>query len=130
MYFKNIKFIDGPQEDGFLYTGPLRPYKQTPQKKAPFNINKPDYATNPEGTSKSEEKDKYTKTIPVYSQEEINGIRESCQLARKILDEAHKIVKPGVTTDEIDTLVHDLTIENGAYPSPLNYYGFPKSVCT
>jgi len=96
----------------------------------PKNILKPDYADHPEGKSKCEEKDKYSKTIPVYSTEEINGIRESCSLARKILDEAHKIVKPGVTTDEIDQLVHDLTIANDAYPSSLNYYGFPKSVCT
>ncbi len=122
--------IDGPIDDGFIYTGPLRPYKQTPQKKVPFGINKPDYATDPEGKSKSEEKDKYSKTIPVYNEEEIKGIRESCRLARKILDAAHKAAKAGVTTDEIDTIVYNMTIENNAYPSPLNYYGFPKSVCT
>jgi methionyl aminopeptidase len=40
------------------------------------------------------------------------------------------MVKPGVTTEEIDALVHNLTIECGAYPSPLNYRGFPKSCCT
>lgn len=122
--------LDGPVDDGFIYTGPLRPYKKTPQKKVPSHILKPDYADDIEGKSKSEENDKYSKKIPVYSEEEINGIRESCKLARKILDEAHKIVAPGVTTDEIDVLVHDLTIENDAYPSPLNYYGFPKSLCT
>jgi methionyl aminopeptidase len=36
----------------------------------------------------------------------------------------------GQTTDEIDVLVHSLTVDNNAYPSPLNYRGFPKSVCT
>lgn len=36
----------------------------------------------------------------------------------------------GQTTDEIDALVHGLAIDNSAYPSPLNYRGFPKSVCT
>lgn len=36
----------------------------------------------------------------------------------------------GITTDEIDCLVHDLSIQNKCYPSPLNYRGFPKSVCT
>ena len=36
----------------------------------------------------------------------------------------------GVTTDEIDRVVHEATIARGAYPSPLNYYNFPKSVCT
>jgi methionyl aminopeptidase len=36
----------------------------------------------------------------------------------------------GQTTDEIDALVHSLAVDNNAYPSPLNYRGFPKSVCT
>ena len=39
-------------------------------------------------------------------------------------------LKPGVTTDFIDEKVHDMVISNGAYPSPLNYRGFPKSICT
>ncbi|KAF0298797.1 Methionine aminopeptidase 1D, mitochondrial [Amphibalanus amphitrite] len=39
-------------------------------------------------------------------------------------------LQPGVTTEEIDRLVHRLTVQHGAYPSPLNYRGFPKSVCT
>ncbi len=51
-------------------------------------------------------------------------------LGRRVLDAAHEICAPGVTTDEIDELVHNMSIENGAYPSPLNYYKFPKSVCT
>jgi Xaa-Pro aminopeptidase len=38
--------------------------------------------------------------------------------------------QPGITTDEIDKAVHQMIIENGAYPSPLGYCGFPKSVCT
>lgn len=40
------------------------------------------------------------------------------------------MVKPGVTTDSIDKAVHDFLIANEAYPSPLNYYHFPKSLCT
>jgi hypothetical protein len=39
-------------------------------------------------------------------------------------------VRVGITCDEIDQIVHDATIEKGAYPSPLNYHRFPKSVCT
>lgn len=38
--------------------------------------------------------------------------------------------QPGITTDEIDQAVHQMIIDNGAYPSPLGYGGFPKSVCT
>jgi len=40
------------------------------------------------------------------------------------------MVKPGVTTEEIDKAVHDFIMENDAYPSPLNYYNFPRSCCT
>lgn len=39
-------------------------------------------------------------------------------------------LKPGVTTDSIDEKVHELIIYNTAYPSPLNYRGYPKSICT
>jgi len=57
-------------------------------------------------------------------------MRKVCRLAREVLDIAGKAAKPGVTTDEIDKIVHQATIERGAYPSPLNYKGFPKSCCT
>jgi len=52
------------------------------------------------------------------------------QFGREILDLAATYVRPGVTTDEIDKVVHDATIARNAYPSPLNYRKFPKSVCT
>jgi hypothetical protein len=51
------------------------------------------------------------------------------QLAREVLDIAASHVRPGVTTDAIDAIVHDAIIERNAYPSPLNYRKFPKSVC-
>jgi methionyl aminopeptidase len=51
-------------------------------------------------------------------------------MAREILDIGAAAIKPGTTCDEIDRIVHDATIERDAYPSPLNYHGFPKSVCT
>lgn len=47
-----------------------------------------------------------------------------------MLDIAGRAVAVGVTCDEIDRVVHEATIARGAYPSPLNYYLFPKSVCT
>lgn len=52
------------------------------------------------------------------------------QLAREVLDIAALAIRPGITTDEIDEIVHKATIERNAYPSPLNYRDFPKSVCT
>lgn len=51
-------------------------------------------------------------------------------MSREILDLAASHVKPGVTTDEIDAVVHEATIARNAYPSPLNYRCYPKSVCT
>jgi len=52
------------------------------------------------------------------------------QLAREVLDIAASHIRPGITTDEIDAVVHQACIERNAYPSPLNYRHFPKSVCT
>ena len=51
-------------------------------------------------------------------------------MAREVLDLAGQAVRIGITTDEIDELVHEETVKRGGYPSPLNYCGFPKSVCT
>ncbi|KAF8779896.1 hypothetical protein HU200_002165 [Digitaria exilis] len=48
----------------------------------------------------------------------------------EVLKFAGTLVKPGITTDEIDKAVHQMIIDNGAYPSPLGYCGYPKSVCT
>lgn len=57
-------------------------------------------------------------------------MRAACTLAAEVLNHAGTLVKPGVTTEEIDQAVHKMAIERGAYPSPLNYGKFPKSVCT
>ena len=57
-------------------------------------------------------------------------MRKACRIAREALDAGHAIIKPGVTTEQIDEVVHNYIIKNNAYPSPLNYYGFPRSCCT
>jgi len=57
-------------------------------------------------------------------------MRKVCRLAREVLDIAAAAAKPGVTTDQIDEIVHNACIERKSYPSPLNYNHFPKSVCT
>ena len=57
-------------------------------------------------------------------------MRKACKLARNILAEAGESLRVGITTDEIDKLVYNLSLAHNAYPSPLNYRGFPKSVCT
>ena len=60
----------------------------------------------------------------------ISEMRKSCQLAADTLVMVGKHVRAGITTDQINTLVHEYIEEQGAYPSPLGYRGFPKSVCT
>ena len=57
-------------------------------------------------------------------------MRESGRVAREVLDIAGRAVEAGITTDEIDNIVHEETLKRNAYPSPLNYHGFPKSCCT
>ncbi|MCP5025069.1 MAG: type I methionyl aminopeptidase [Actinomycetia bacterium] len=70
----------------------------------------------------------------VKSPDILERMARSGQLAADILIAAGELVKPGVTTDEIDELVHQLSIDNDSYPSPLMYGGpdnpYPKSVCT
>lgn len=57
-------------------------------------------------------------------------MRAACRLAAQVLDYAGTLVAPGVPTEDIDRLVHDMIVQAGAYPSPLNYGRFPKSLCT
>lgn len=56
-------------------------------------------------------------------------MREACRVTATILDEVGEIIRPGMSTEEINSFVHRRTVELGAIPSPLNYKGFPKSVC-
>jgi len=68
--------------------------------------------------------------ITIKGEVEIDAMRAACRLAAKTLKLAGELVKPGVSTEEINTFVHEYTLEAGATPAPLNYHGFPKSVCT
>lgn len=68
--------------------------------------------------------------ILLKTPEQIEGIRRSCRLTRDILAALTSRIAPGMTTDEIDRWVHETTLAAGAIPAPLNYRGFPKSVCT
>ena len=68
--------------------------------------------------------------ITIKSAREIEVMRKSCQLAAKTLNHIEKQLKIGMTTEDVNQICHDFIVENGAYPSPLNYHGFPKSVCT
>ncbi len=69
-------------------------------------------------------------TVELKSPKEIEGIRASCKMAAETLLLVGEKLQVGMTTEDIDRIVHEDTIRRGAYPSPLNYKGFPKSVCT
>ncbi|KAF7010701.1 hypothetical protein CFC21_025083 [Triticum aestivum] len=89
----------------------------------PGHIPRPPYVGSnkmPEISSERQMQDKDT----------IVHMKAACELAARVLQNAGKLVKPSVTTDEIDKAVHKMIIDAGAYPSPLGYGGFPKSVCT
>jgi methionyl aminopeptidase len=60
---------------------------------------------------------------------DIEGIRDAGRLVLDTLELVESKIELGMATDEINTLVHEFTIKNGARPAPLNYRGFPKSVC-
>ena len=66
----------------------------------------------------------------IKTEKDILGIKEAAKINTLVLDEVAKIIREGITTEEINTLVHNKTIELGGIPAPLNYNGFPKSVCT
>ena len=68
--------------------------------------------------------------IEIKSKSEIEKMRATSRLAAEVLDFIAPHVQPGTSTLELDRLCHDYIIERGAYPSPLNYKGFPKSICT
>jgi methionyl aminopeptidase len=66
----------------------------------------------------------------VKTKEQIAKIRTAGRLAAQAIELAGSSIKVGMTTNELDVIVHDFLISNGAYPSTLGYRGFPKSCCT
>ncbi|CAH1965751.1 unnamed protein product [Acanthoscelides obtectus] len=114
----------------YNFTGKLRPFQQSPKRTVPESIQRPDYADHPQGFPISEQAVKGSGLIKVLDDEEIEAMRVSCKLGREVLDEAARVCDVGVTTDEIDRVVHEACIDRECYPSPLNYYCFPASCCT
>ncbi|MBM6859866.1 methionyl aminopeptidase [Clostridium saudiense] len=66
----------------------------------------------------------------IKNEEQIQGIKESSKINTAVLDLVSKNIKAGMSTDEINTIVHEFTVSQGAIPAPLNFQGYPKSVCT
>jgi methionyl aminopeptidase len=102
--------------------GRITPGVIAPMRSVPSNIARPPYADTGKVTRWDEPR--------IKSPDVIARMRVACDMAADILRLAGEFVRPGLTTNDIDVFVHDLTIARGAYPSPLNYHGYPKSVCT
>ncbi len=95
----------------------------SPMRSVPSHIKGPEYATS--GMPREA-----PNAIITYNKDHIADIRKSARLARKMLEFALSLAKPGVTTEEIDIATHAEIVKHGAYPSPINYRGFPKAICT
>ncbi len=102
----------------------VRPGHVTPMRKVPPHIKLPEWHANGRVTELGWDERE------VRTADEIVRMRKACRAAAVILQKAGALVRPGVTTDEIDVFVHEETVRQGGYPSPLNYRGYPKSVCT
>jgi len=68
--------------------------------------------------------------VKIHLEEDFEGMRKAGRLAAETLDYLAPFVEPGVTTGTLDQLAYDFIVKHGAYPAPLNYRGFPKSICT
>ncbi|KAL3829558.1 hypothetical protein ACJIZ3_018360 [Penstemon smallii] len=112
----------------FDWTGSLRPYPISRKRVVPAHIDQPDWAID--GTPKIEPISDLQHVVEIKTPDQIEKMRETSRIAREVLDTAARVIRPGITTDEIDEVVHEATIAAGGYPSPLNYYFFPKSCCT
>ncbi len=99
----------------------LSPGVVSPRRAVPASIQRPDYAAS--GRPKAQGRDVKTK-------DELERLRRACRAAARVLRVAGEAVRPGITTDALDELAHGETVRLGGYPSPLNYRGFPKAICT
>lgn len=102
--------------------GKLSPGKPTPIREVPQSIERPEYVW----------KDSAQENVGepfVQTPEVIEAMREASKIAANALQEAGKVVAPGVTTDEVDRVAHEYMCDHGAYPSCLGYLHFPKASC-
>lgn len=100
----------------------VRPAPMTPQRPPPRSAPAPEYAmTGEPSTSPISE---------IRTSEEVEGIRRAGRHAAELLVHLARLVRPGVTTDEIDSEAFAECERRGIYPSTLNYFGYPKSICT
>ena len=102
--------------------GRVLPGVISPMRTVPSHIARPSYADS----GLVERWDEPT----VKSDDIIERMRHAGRVASEVLRLSGEFLRPGITTDEVDEYTHNLFIEREAYPSTLNYHGYPKSLCT
>jgi methionyl aminopeptidase len=100
----------------------LKAGQLSPPRPVPAHITRPEYVGKPGPTRGSEPW--------VQPPEVIEAMRTAGKIAAQALLAAGEVVAPGVSTDQVDAVVHEFLCDHGAYPSTLGYKGFPKSCCT
>ena len=101
---------------------PLVPGRISPRRPVPAAIARPEYVDRPAP--------KPWTGPDVFDDDTIDRIRVASRIAAQGLAEVGRHIAPGVTTDELDAVGHQVLVDAGAYPSTLGYRGFPKSLCT
>ena len=101
---------------------PVRPGLVGPLRTVPSGIPRPDYALTGVPASRG--------ARAIRTESEIAAMRVAGRVAAEALVEVGRHVRPGITTDELDRIGHEAMVAAGAYPSTLNYRGYPKSLCT
>jgi methionyl aminopeptidase len=99
----------------------VRPGTVSPMRTVPPSIPLPSYARTGRPRPAARIAD------PV---ERIARMRRAGRAAAEVLAEVSRAVRPGISTDALDVIAHDACVARGGYPSPLNYHGFPKAICT
>ena len=118
----------------FKWTGDLRPAKISHDERyfrgllpVPEDVVKTDYAET--SYPKSEAESRLQSVMHELSDREAEQLRKCCIVSRGAIDAVVRAIRPGVIPDELDRICHNYITAHGGYPSPLNYYGFPKSCC-
>jgi methionyl aminopeptidase len=100
----------------------ITPGRVTPMRTVPPSIGRPPYADTGEVVRRAEN--------PVQPADVIERMRVAGRIAAEVLALVGAAVRPGITTEELDVVAHDECLRRGVYPSPLNYHGYPKAICT
>ncbi len=100
----------------------VKPYPVSPERLVPPAIPRPAYV--------GRDRPEHYGGSHVQTPETIAKMRVAGRIAAQALEVGEAAIAPGVTTDEIDAVIHDFLINQGAYPSTLGYRGFPKACCT